>query len=98
MLLDAMSGPREWEAFLRFWSRQYKYSFENVLEIYERDQAGTAYATIKQWNNLGRLVNAGTKGIPIIKNNQRRHVFDIRNTFGKEVTIWQFDPVLKRGK
>lgn len=91
VLSEAMSSTREWEAFLRFWSRQYKYSFENVLEIYEKDQAGTAYATIKQWNNLGRLVNAGTKGILIIKNDQRRHVFDIRNTFGKEVTIWQFD-------
>lgn len=91
VLADAMSSSGEWEAFLRFWSRQYKYSFSNVLEIYEKDQAGTAFATIKQWNNLGRLVNAGTKGIPIIKNDLRQHVFDIRNTFGNDVTIWHFD-------
>lgn len=95
VLADAMSNVKEWEAFLRFWSRQYKYSFSNVLEIYEKDQTGTAFATIKQWNNLGRLVNAGTKGIPIVKNGQRHHVFDIRDTFGKEIAIWHFDHALE---
>jgi N12 class adenine-specific DNA methylase len=90
-----IESPEQWSGFLKFWARQYKYSLSNVLEIYDVDQMGTAFATIKQWNSLGRLVQAGSKGIPIYKKDQKQHVFDIRSTLGADVEIWRFDHQLE---
>ncbi len=92
IVAQVIESPEQWLAFLKFWARQYKYSLGNVLEIYKADQVGTAFATIKQWNSLGRLIKTGSKGIPIIKNDKRQHVFDIRNTLGNSVDIWRFNP------
>lgn len=34
-------APDEYQTFLRFWGHSYKYDYNNVLSMYERDPRGT---------------------------------------------------------
>ena len=52
--------------YLTAMSRFHQYSFGNVLEIARQMPTATRVAGFWTWKNLGRSVNAGTKGIRIL--------------------------------
>ena len=52
--------------YLTAMSRFHTYSFGNVLEIARQMPTATRVAGFWTWKNLGRSVNAGTKGIRIM--------------------------------
>ena len=89
----------DWREFLRFYANFYKYSFHEALLIYEQAPYATACGELKHWNAVGRRVNRGTSGIPIIsdsdKNMDIRYVFDIADTYGANIDLprkWTLPP------
>ncbi len=85
------SSVREWKAFLRFASRIYKYNFTSALLIYAQRPDATALAPIETWNRVGRRVNAGAHGIPVLTNTSSQsnlsYVFDVSDTNGAPGTL-----------
>ena len=53
-------------AYLRAMARFRKYSFGNVLSIARQKPSASHVAGIRTWNELGRFVNKGEKGIAIL--------------------------------
>lgn len=94
-----ISSPEEWKSFLRFAAQIYKYDFTSAILIYAQRPDATALASLNIWNSVGRRVNAGAKGVPILLNTNSRvqlsHVFDVSDTHGEPKTFpvpWQLSP------
>lgn len=81
----------QWANFLKFASRFYKYPFPAQLLIYAYRPDATAMAPLKIWNRVGRRVNAGAKGIPILIDEKSHvrlsYVFDVSDTNGNPKTL-----------
>lgn len=94
MILQDIAGDQQgWEKLLATMAANYKYSFAHQLYIYAQKPQATACANIQLWNQLGRWINKGAKGIFLPKNESgKRHqyVFDISDTYGEEITVWKF--------
>lgn len=55
----------DWAEFLRFYTRFRKYSFHNTMLIWSQKPDATLLAGMKAWNEMGRRVKKGEKGIAI---------------------------------
>src|SRR6266567_9312698 len=53
-------------AYLAAMARFHGYSFSNILAIVHARPDATRVAGIRTWNELGRFINKGEKGIPIL--------------------------------
>jgi len=53
-------------AYLSAMARFHSYSFSNVVAIVHARPDATRVAGIRTWNKLGRFINKGEKGIPIL--------------------------------
>ena len=91
ILRDISKDPQSWEKLLPTMAANYKYSFIHQLYIYAQKPQATACANIQLWNRLGRWINKGAKGILLPKSEKgHTHVFDISDTHGKKVPLWNF--------
>lgn len=80
-----------WNKFITYWSKILdKYSVDNVLNLYTYNSSGRTFMTFDEWNSeeVGRRIKPKSKGIPIVINNWKGYVFDIKQTYGKEYRIW----------
>ena len=92
ILRDVSADPQGWEKLISTMAANYKYSFSHQLYIYAQKPQATACADIQLWNRLGRWVKKGAKGIALPKSEKgRSYVFDISDTYGKEVPLWKLD-------
>lgn len=89
----------KYTAFLTTAANNYKYAFHEQVLIHAQRPDATACAEIGLWNQLGRWVNKGAKGIALlVKTPERymlRHVFDVSDTNsrqGREVSLWKLLP------
>ena len=83
-----------WNKFITYWSKILdKYSVDNVLNLYTYNSSGRTFMTFDEWNSeeVGRRIKPKSKGIPIIINNWKGYVFDIKQTYGKEYRIWNYN-------
>ena len=83
-----------WNKFITYWSKILdKYSVDNVLNLYTYNSSGRTFMTFDEWNSeeVGRRIKPKSKGIPIIINNWKGYVFDIRQTYGKEYRTWNYN-------
>lgn len=84
-----------WEDFLKFMSKFYKYNFQNNVLIYGQDRDATAVAQYDIWPKLGRNVKKGSKSILLAnKNKEVSYGFDIQNTEvikNDLVKIWDYN-------
>ena len=55
----------DWAEFLQFAARFHKYSFHNTVLIWSQKPDATLVAGMKAWNEMGRRVKKGEKGIAI---------------------------------
>ena len=85
-----------WISFLTTASWNYKYKFQEQLLIFAQRPGATACAPIELWNNLGRWVNKGAKGIALIDDSDStfklRHVFDVSDTnsrYERPIQLWK---------
>lgn len=92
-----------WNKFITYWSKILdNYSVDNILNLYNYNSSGRTYMTFEEWNSeeIGRRIKPKSKGIPIIKNEHKVYVFDIRQTYGKDYKLWNYNhfvdkPILK---
>ena len=97
--MQITSSPARFMSFLDTAAQNYKYPFRDQVLIYAQKPDATACAEIDVWNQLGRWVNRGTKGIALLVDGQTpyrlRYVFDVSDTnsrAGAEVKLWELSP------
>jgi len=87
-----------WTSFLTTAAWNYKYKFQEQLLIFAQKPDATACAPIGLWNNLGRWVTKGAKGIALIDDKDNtfklRHVFDVSDTnskYERPIKLWEIE-------
>ena len=83
-----------WNKFITYWSKILdKYSVDNVLNLYMYNHTGRTFMTFDEWNSeeIARRIKPKSKGIPIILNNWKAYVFDIKQTYGKDYKMWNYN-------
>ena len=64
--LDTINTDEDWLHFLAFQSLFYNYSFRNAMLIYLQNPEASYVKGFKAWNELGRYVKKGAKGLAIL--------------------------------
>ncbi|WP_456110914.1 ArdC-like ssDNA-binding domain-containing protein [Roseburia inulinivorans] len=64
--LAAINTDKDWLQFLGFQSRFYSYSIGNTMLIYKQNPDASFVKGYRAWNDLGRYVKKGSKGIAIL--------------------------------
>lgn len=85
-----------WGRFLTFSAVHYQMGFENASLLYAQRPDAKMVETYSKWQEKGRYVRRGSKGIAIIDSSGYRpyvdHVFDISDTSGRvRPQIWRLD-------
>ena len=94
MLKNIQLDKNSWNKFLIYWSKILdKYSVDNVLNLYTYNPTGKIFMTFDEWNSnkIDRRIKPKSKGIPIFYNNFKIYVFDIKQTYGKEYNISDYN-------
>ena len=64
--IAAINTDKDWLQFLGFQSRFYNYSVGNTMLIYQQNPQASFVKGYRAWNELGRYVKKGSKGIAIL--------------------------------
>ena len=64
--LDTINTDEDWLHFLAFQSLFYNYSFRNAMLIYLQNPEASYVKGFKAWNQIGRYVKKGAKGLAIL--------------------------------
>ena len=64
--IAAIDTDTDWLQFLAFQSRFYSYSIGNTMLIYKQNPDASFVKGYRAWNDLGRYVKKGSKGIAIL--------------------------------
>ncbi len=96
--LEITSNYKNWTSFLTTAAWNYKYNFQEQLLIHAQKPTATICASIELWNNFGRWVNKGSKGIALIDDSTNKlrldHVFDVSDTNSKSnesIRLWEME-------
>ena len=82
-----------WKKYLNYWAKILdRYSVDNVLNLYSYNPYGRVFLNFDEWNDesIERRIKPNSKGIPIILDNHKIYVFDIKQTYGKEYNEWNY--------
>lgn len=93
-LNEIKENTYNWNKFINYWSKILdKYSVDNVLNLYSYNSTGRTFMTFDEWNSeeIGRRIKPKSKGIPIIEDGHKIYVFDIRQTYGKDYRVWNYN-------
>lgn len=64
--LEAINTDEDWLGYLRFQSKFYNYSFRNTMLIFSQNPEASYVKGYRAWNDLGRYVKKGAKGLAIL--------------------------------
>ena len=93
-LSEIKENNNNWNKFIVYWSNILdKYSIDNVLNLYSYNPYGRLFMTFDEWNSneIDRRIKPKSKGIPILEDNNKIYVFDVRQTYGKDYRIWKYN-------
>ena len=98
---NLVQGETDWIPFLDSAAFTYKYRFANQLAIYLQRPDAAACASMEKWNQLGRKIKGGSKGIRLFERDRystSTYVFDMKDTKsylrrGQNVRLWDLDDV-----
>lgn len=82
-----------WNKFITYWANILdKYSIDNVLNLYSYNSNGKTFMTFDEWNSeqIARRIKPKSKGIPILVDNKKIYVFDIKQTYGRDYNKWNY--------
>ena len=81
--------------FLKYSSQFYKanyYNIDNIIKLYQYFPKGKMFATYDDWNSIGRKIIVGQHGVKLTGiNNSNFYLFDISQTYGKNIVFQKFD-------
>lgn len=83
-----------WNKFITYWANILdKYSIDNVLNLYSYNSNGKIFMTFDEWNSekIARRIKPKSKGIPILVDNKKNYVFDIKQTYGRDYNKWNYN-------
>ena len=92
-LEDIKEESVNWNKFVNYWARHLdKYTVDNILTLYSYNPSGTIFYTFDEWNSdlIDRRIKPKSKGVPILTNDYKTYVFDIRQTYGKDYKDWRY--------
>ncbi len=79
----------EWQKFLSFSSKHYKFNLEDKLLIFSQRAEATAVTDMYHWNNfLGRRIKRGTRSIAVFDEKSDtglKYLFDVEDTYGAQL-------------
>lgn len=96
-LNNALDNKINWKKFLNYWSKILdSYSVDNILNLYSYNSYGKIFHTFDEWNNdeIDRRIKPKSKGIPILIDDKKVYVFDIKQTYGKEYNQWNYNHLI----
>jgi len=64
--VESINTDKDWLNYLCFQSKFYNYSYGNTILIYSQNPEATYVRGYKAWNQLGRYVKRGSKGLAIL--------------------------------
>ncbi len=79
--LQKIKNQQEYTRILEAMANTYKYTPAQQLAIFYAFPQVTAVATLEQWNQYGRRIRRGSRGLPIEKDGKRTYLFDINQTY-----------------
>lgn len=102
-LNEVKTSQYNWNKFINYWAKILdKYSVDNVLNLYSYNSSGKVFMTFDEWNSdkIERRIKPKSKGIPIIVDEKKIYVFDIRQTYGRDYRTLNYnhfvdEPILK---
>ncbi|HEX3075776.1 MAG TPA: SNF2-related protein, partial [Lachnospiraceae bacterium] len=92
------SSRSEWKTFLEYYSKLYRFTYNNMLLMYGQKPYATLMADYETWLKAGRQVKSGSKGALIINGiekvipDNQNFLFDISETVGSKIPeIWEIN-------
>ena len=90
------SNEQEYKKFLGFASQHYKYTFQDIILIYNQRPNATAVTEMSTWNSIfARRVNRGIKSIAVFDRNSNtvlNYLFDVSDTNGQTPpSHWKYE-------
>ena len=90
------SNEDEYKRFLEFSSKHYKYSFQDIVLIYNQRPIATAVTNMSNWNSIfQRRIIRNTKSIGVFDRNSStglKYLFDVGDTHGQAPpTHWKYE-------
>ena len=96
-LTSILEKSNNWNKFINYWARNLdNYSIDNILNLYSYNSYGQIFHTFDEWNSekIDRRIKPKSKGIPILLDDRKSYVFDIKQTYGKEYKKWSYNHVV----
>lgn len=93
-LINIKSNSYNWNKFINYWSKILdKYSIDNIINLYYYNHSGRVFYTFEEWNSekINRRIKPKSKGIPILINDKKTYVFEIRQTYGRDYKVWNYN-------
>lgn len=92
-LAEIKTSSYNWNKFIAYWANILdRYSIDNVLNLYSYNSNGKTFMTFDEWNSeqIARRIKPKSKGIPILVDNKKIYVFDIKQTYGRDYNKWNY--------
>lgn len=92
-LAEIKTSSYNWNKFIAYWANILdRYSIDNVLNLYSYNSNGKTFMTFDEWNSeqIARRIKHKSKGIPILVDNKKIYVFDIKQTYGRDYNKWNY--------
>lgn len=92
MTVELTKNETSWKQFLSFASTYWKMPVDHILSIYNADPTPyRLWASYQLWNQIGRRIKSGEKGIPVLERNgdhfAMNHLFEVSQTTGYTIPI-----------
>ena len=91
VIRNIIENQNNFNNYIKYASNLYKQDLDTVFTLFDNDPKGTYYGTFENWNGIERRIKKGEHGILTYKNNRKVYLFDIRQTYGKSITMWKYD-------
>lgn len=96
-LNNVLEDKIKWNKFISYWSKILdSYSVDNILNLYSYNSYGKVFHTFDEWNSdtIERRIKPKSKGIPILIDDKKVYVFDIKQTYGKDYNQWNYNHLI----